>query len=444
MTYAPSHFAIAGLFVWVTMGEKRRTEFSEGKKGHFLLLNFVTVIPDFDFVFFFHRGPSHSFFGPIILLLIGIIGRKILADKRDDFAFYGDMIILAAVFWQLHIILDLGFGPAALFWPVSEEYYTFWFDVETSIKPVGFLPFIITGFKMGVDRLSPEEGRLTYVYNWSTEERIARYGSEPVVWGISDIFFHILIFFVWIMLVGRKVIPTVLSSWLTTSKANEYLALLQNRLAILAALIIFLAFAVGPMQGNMRIENEEKYATQMFIGPRRFAPAIWLNINLDRITTGTAIVEINKGSSGMLGLVQLSQMEVQNISTTLFEGWNQSLAISEEENSTSSVQSISMAPDFPTNYSDMLNNIKFRTDYLTSSLDGTRLGPMALNAGEASIFVYVHTWDLSSFQSGPWEVRLVVKTTADRTFEYAIAGLIGAFGILVLIIPVVRNRYSAP
>ncbi|MHA2500298.1 MAG: hypothetical protein ACXAEL_12085 [Candidatus Hodarchaeales archaeon] len=440
MTYAPSHFAIAGLFVWVTMGEKRRKEFSERKKGHFLLLNFVTLIPDFDFVFFFHRGPSHSLFGPIILLLIGIIGRKILAEKRDDYAFYGDMIILAAVFWQLHIILDLGFGPAALFWPVSEEYYTFWFTVETSIKPVGFFPFIITGFKMGVDRLSPEEGRLTYVYNWSTEERIARYGSEPVVWGISDIFFHILIFIVWIMLVGRKVIPTVPSSWLTTSKVNEYFTLLQNRLAILAVFIIFLAFAVGPMQGDMRLENEKSYATQMIIGPRRFSPAIWLNINLDQITTGTTIVEINKGGSGMLGLVQLSQKEVQNISLTLFEGWNQSLAISEEENSTSSLQSISMAPDFPTNYSELVQDIRYKTSYIASSLDGTRLGPMTLNPGEASIFAYVHTWDLGSFQSGPWEVRIIVKTSADRTLEYAIAGLIGAFGTFLLFIPIVRYR----
>ncbi|MFW9914734.1 MAG: metal-dependent hydrolase [Candidatus Thorarchaeota archaeon] len=440
MTYAPTHFALAGLFVWVTMGEKKRKEFSERKKGHFLLLNFVTVIPDFDFVFFFHRGPSHSLFGPIILLLIGIISRRYLANKRDDLAFYGDMIILAAVFWQLHIILDLGFGPTALFWPVSEEYYSFWFDIETSIKPVGFLPFIITGFKMGVDRLSPEEGRLTYVYNWSTEERIAKYGSEPVVWGISDIFFHILIFLVWTMLVGRKLIPTVPSSWLATTKVKEYFSLLQNRLAILAVLIIFLAFAVGPMQGEMRIENEKSYATQMIIGPREFSPAIWVNIDLDQITTGTAIVEINKGGTGMLGLVQLPQKEVQNISTTLFEGWNRSLAISEEENSTSSLQSISMAPDFPTNYSEMLQTIKSKTNYLTSSLDGTRLGPMALNSGEASIFVYVHTWDLTSFQSGPWVVRILVNTITDRTLEYAIAGLIGLFGASLLFIPIVRYR----
>ncbi|MFX0114665.1 MAG: metal-dependent hydrolase, partial [Candidatus Hodarchaeota archaeon] len=191
MTYLPTHFALAGVFVWATMGEKKRREFAQNKKGHFLLLNLVAILPDFDMILLIHREGSHSLIGPLLLLIIGIFARRALAKRDEESAFYGDMIILAAVFWQLAVILDLGLGPIAIFWPISSKYYDFSFAIETSVKPLGFLPFTISGLNMGVERLSSNEGRLYYVYNWSPEERVARFGPEPIRWNIPDLFLHI-------------------------------------------------------------------------------------------------------------------------------------------------------------------------------------------------------------------------------------------------------------
>lgn len=427
------------------MGEEKRKEFTERRKGLFLLLNFIAILPDFDFIFLAHRGVSHSLFTPLLILLVGLVVRKGLAKQDDEKAFYGDIIILAAVFWQIHIILDIGMGPLAILWPISEKYYDFYFAIETSIEPLGFLPFTITGLKMGVDRLSPSEGRLSYVYNWSPEERIARFGPEPINWYVPDLFLHILIFILWIAVVGRKLFPEAVDSWFSAHKVRDGFLVFQNRMIIPAAFVMFLALTIGPLQGPIQIDSEERIETDLVIGPTSFLPGVWLDPNLEETANGIAIVEISKINGGKIGLVDVSRSEVQEFATFLFEGWNEARNVSQAVyNATFSTQSVSMAADFPTKYSRLIEHIRNKTKYEASSANSNDLGPLKLDSGDKIALVYVHTWDLDSFQNGPWEIRLIVTTSWNRTTEFLSAGLIGLTGALLLVFPALRKlrRFS--
>ncbi|MHA2233565.1 MAG: metal-dependent hydrolase [Candidatus Hodarchaeales archaeon] len=440
MTYSPTHFAITGLFVWTMMGEEKRKEFTERKKGIFLLLNLIAVLPDFDFIFLAHRGVSHSLFTPLLILLVGLVARKELAKLDDEKAFYGDIIILAAIFWQIHIILDIGMGPLAILWPFSEEYYDFYFAIETSIEPFGFLPFTITGLKMGVERLSPSEGRLSYVYNWSPEERIARFGPEPINWNVPDLFLHIIIVILWIAVVGRKLLPEAVNSWFSAHKVRDYFLVFRNRMIIPATFVMFLALAVGPLQGPIQIDNEEQIESDLVIGPTSFLPGIWLDPVLEKTANGIATVEISKINGGRIGLVDVSRNEAQEFATSLFEGWNESRNVSQSvDNGTFSTQSVSMAADFPSKYSRLIEHIRNKTNFQASLANSNELGPLKLDSGDQIALVYVHTWDLDSFQNGPWEIRLVVKTSWNRNTEYLLAGLIGVAGALLLFFPALEK-----
>ncbi|MFX0114249.1 MAG: hypothetical protein ACFFB3_06855, partial [Candidatus Hodarchaeota archaeon] len=273
----------------------------------------------------------------------------------------------------------------------------------------------------------------------SPEERVARFGPEPIRWNIPDLFLHIMIYIIWIAIVGRKLIPTALGSWFEATKISEYLLLFRNRLALLAVFIIFLAFVVGPMQGGIQIENKEQIKADLVIGPTSFLPGIWIDFSLESSASGIAFVEIDRIDAGNLGLVGLSRKEVQNFATVVFEGWNQSRTVSEvTPNATFISQSVSMAADFPASYSTLIESIKSKTNYVASSLNSTKLGPANLGPEDGVVLVYVHTWDLSSFQNGPWTVLLTVKTCWDRTNDYLLSGFIGVIGALLLAIPVAR------
>ena len=77
------------------------------------LYGFIGFLPDIDFFFNIHRAIFHSVFIPLILVVLAIyMGKK-----------YRHFLLLFSMIYALHIIMDLPFGPTAIFYPLSSQFF---------------------------------------------------------------------------------------------------------------------------------------------------------------------------------------------------------------------------------------------------------------------------------------------------------------------------------
>ncbi len=199
MTWETTHLALESSLVYIFLPKEKRKFYSNHKKEWFLI-SLLASVPDLDSLFKIHRSFSHSL---VMVALYGLIVIPLINNKKDrnywvkKHKVIKDAIILFPWFWMMHIILDFGFGPMQLFYPISTAFFDISFYLLISLKPLGPFPFVPYGISINFKLLTESTGLKSFIINMSYEERLKLFGTNKMQFLIDEFTIHASIFLAW-------------------------------------------------------------------------------------------------------------------------------------------------------------------------------------------------------------------------------------------------------
>lgn len=189
--------ALQTILVLAIGGPTVRKQFMESKRK-FLLLSSFAILPDLDTLFRVHRTVTHSFFFPLVLASIAGVLASQEAARRLNLHVYS---MLASFSWLVHILLDIGWGPMAIFWPLDEKMYDIEPGAVVDFAGWWIFPFLILGFFFRTEIFSSTRGAGVFIINLDIEERKAALGGNLVQdLSVDDLITHVLLFLIYVVL----------------------------------------------------------------------------------------------------------------------------------------------------------------------------------------------------------------------------------------------------
>jgi membrane-bound metal-dependent hydrolase YbcI (DUF457 family) len=111
-----------------------------------LIVGVLTVLIDLDHYFGLTRATFHNVFITLLLPVIIII---IAFSFKKNYSLKGFSVLLL-IFLSSHLFLDLfSEGPVALFYPLSNEYYSFNFNISVPLGS-GYNGYLISTMGVGI------------------------------------------------------------------------------------------------------------------------------------------------------------------------------------------------------------------------------------------------------------------------------------------------------
>ncbi|MEM3437410.1 MAG: metal-dependent hydrolase [Nitrososphaerales archaeon] len=96
------------------------------------LVGLISLLPDFDVLFFIHRSVSHSLLIPLALLFISLLWKKSRLQLPLQLSSFG---------LSSHVILDFINGYTPILWPVSQNSFKLVFELRLLIESFPMLYF---------------------------------------------------------------------------------------------------------------------------------------------------------------------------------------------------------------------------------------------------------------------------------------------------------------
>ncbi|MHA1779076.1 MAG: metal-dependent hydrolase [Candidatus Heimdallarchaeaceae archaeon] len=318
MTYTFTHLSLEGLLVWLLLSKKEKSYF-QTHRWQFLLINIFATVPDIDVFFGYHRSYTHSLIIPIVFLL-ALTTAKII--RGEELGVQRGTRILKAFrlicwMWILHIILDLGWGPILLFWPVDNHYYDLSVYLRFSNEQWWIFPLMLIGVIPNWTIYQFQEGRRVFFINLTQQEREQLYGHF-FDFPIEQIGMHALIFLVWavVLLVPALKRKRKDDEKLSSKKISKYFEswkLLTRSYTLIGISFMFLGLVLGPIIGQTYTQNHS-ISVDLTVTDTKFDP--WLAVGLTN--EGADLFELSYSINQGKVPCNTSILLVQNASFSLF------------------------------------------------------------------------------------------------------------------------------
>ena len=197
MTWATTHLAVESLIVFLLLPSEKKKYYSRNRRK-WMIISLLAELPDLDTFTRVHRSFSHSFVVAIVVSLILYLSLRRMKIIQENPSLMTAITYLP-IFWIVHILFDLGFGPLQLFYPLTDSFYLVSFSLLFSLKPLGPIPFLLTGIKIDIKVLTPSAGVRSFISNLSYEERLAIFGTSNISYPIDDFPLHATLFIGWLL-----------------------------------------------------------------------------------------------------------------------------------------------------------------------------------------------------------------------------------------------------
>ena len=433
MTWETTHIALESAFIYIFLPKEKRERYSIRKKDWFYISLFA-MFPDLDVFFGIHRSVSHSFVVVALFGLLTVITLKGINKYTPDWSrkheVLKDAIVLFPWFWALHLILDLGFGPLQLFYPLSKAFFNVSFDLLVSLKPLGPIPIVPYGITINFEMLSETAGLKSFVINMSYEQRLALYGTSKVSFEIYELPVHAFLFIGWtywltkdsIAEINRKIIFPKKKIPLTWEKTGK---IFLETLKVLAWLWLIgisslLAYNSIPSQNrqegfaywNVTLVSEKITPIQLVeanFPNKDTKPEIWISFPSSKVNL-------------TLGLLIISEKN-RNIDTTpiikLVSSWNGSFT----------------SEPFRKNYTSIINGIQWANLILPVELKNT---PFVLNKSNFKtnymlIGIVLLDWEINSSFVKTGEIKISYSYDQSNVRDFFLrVGLISLFSPVIV------------
>lgn len=96
-----------------------------------LLIALVGLLPDVDVLLMIHRWVSHSVLIPALILLLTPVIAKYLGTG------YVKHLVVPAILYALHIVLDLLTAPTPALWPINTQSYYLTIKLDSTLSDTG-------------------------------------------------------------------------------------------------------------------------------------------------------------------------------------------------------------------------------------------------------------------------------------------------------------------
>ncbi len=257
MALTTTHFLLQGLFLWSVMGKNTRNYY-KNHRGQFLAINLFAILPDIDLLIGYHRSITHNIVVPVFFLLV-VLAIEVINKRRNEYDEKAKNVLrfmkLAGVMVILHILLDLGWGPLPLFWPLDNSYYDVSFYLRLENRPWLGFALALVGIIPKVSIINPEAGIRTFFVNLSQEERQQLFGRYIDLL-LTDFIVEIVLAVMWMTVIF---IPTLANTnWKITKKVRQLktssspvLRRFGRHATLLGAFVLLLGLFAGPMIGTV-------------------------------------------------------------------------------------------------------------------------------------------------------------------------------------------------
>ncbi len=305
MTYTFTHLSLEGLIIWNLLPKKDK-EYFKDHMWYFIVANIFAILPDFDIFFAIHRMYTHSIIIPVFILLIlllleGINGLRMLHHVK------GETIIrilkYSLLMWIFHILLDIGWGPLLLFWPLDNHFYDFTCFFRFSTQSTWLLPLVLVGIIPDWRIYSLKQGQSSFFINLSSQQRQAVFGNSLDL-SIEELTLHIFIFLTWIIVI---LVPAFYQSKTRKEEKNSkkssksFILItrkvwqkLNRQLTWLGLFIILLGLIIGPAIGKYNSYNNS-FSVSLVSTTTKFDPTLGFILNKNKDQTITLNITTEKG-----------------------------------------------------------------------------------------------------------------------------------------------------